>query len=70
MIRIAVVGHAAHAAADFSLDDFPGTSGRLDVLARSVRAALLVSHGVRRDVTIYLVLLGGDRAPRTVRISK
>jgi tRNA (pseudouridine54-N1)-methyltransferase len=44
-----------------------GTSGRLDVLLRCVRAALLVSHGLRHDVIVYLVLLGGE-APRTVRI--
>src|SRR5581483_10431083 len=41
------------------------TSGRLDVLLRCVRAALLVSHGVRQDTVVYLVLLGG--APRTLR---
>jgi tRNA (pseudouridine54-N1)-methyltransferase len=29
---------------------------------------MLVSHGLRRDVAIYLVLEGGPRAPRTVKI--
>ncbi|MEZ4299563.1 MAG: hypothetical protein R3B70_31735 [Polyangiaceae bacterium] len=52
----------------FSLDDLPSTSGRLDVLLRCVRAAFLVSHGLRRDTVVYLVLLGGPRAPRTVRV--
>lgn len=68
MRRFVVIGQKATASADFSLDDLPGTSGRLDVLLRCVRAALLVSHGVRRDTMIYLVLLGGPRAPRSVRI--
>jgi len=36
-----------------SLDDLPG-SGRIDVLARCVNAALWLSHGVRRDATIHL----------------
>ena len=68
MRRFVVIGRTATASSEFSLDDLPGSSGRLDVLIRCVRAALLVSHGVRRDTVIYLVLEGGPRAPRTVRI--
>lgn len=66
--RFVVIGQTATASGDFLLGDIPGTSGRLDVLLRCVRAALLVSHGLRRDAVIYLVLLGGDRAPRTLRL--
>jgi tRNA (pseudouridine54-N1)-methyltransferase len=66
--RFVVIGQRALASPEFSLDDLPGSSGRLDVLLRCVRAALLVSHGVRRDAVIYLVLGGGPRAPRTVKI--
>lgn len=68
MRRVVVVGQSAHASGAFLLDDVPGTSGRIDVLARSVRAAMLVSHGIRRDVVVYLVFLGGPAAPRTLRI--
>src|SRR5215207_1855813 len=68
MRRFVVIGQRATASPEFSLLDIPGTSGRLDVLLRCVRAALLVSHGLRRDVVVYLVLQGGPRAPRTVRI--
>lgn len=66
--RFVIVGARATASADFLLADLPGTSGRLDVLLRCVRAALLVSHGVRRDTVVYLVLLGGAAAPRVLRI--
>ena len=66
--RFVVIGQTATASGDFSLDDLPGSSGRLDVLLRCVRAALLVSHGVRRDAAIYLVLQGGPLAPRTIKI--
>ena len=38
------------------------------MLLRCLRAALLVSHGLRRDTVVYLVLLGGPRAPRTLRV--
>jgi tRNA (pseudouridine54-N1)-methyltransferase len=63
-----VIGQTATASAEFRLDDLPGSSGRLDVLLRCVRAALLVSHGLRPDVRVYLVLRGGAPAPRVVRI--
>ena len=63
-----VIGREAVASDDFLLDDVPGTSGRLDIGLRCVRAALLVSHGLRRDVTVDLVLGGGPRAPRVLRV--
>lgn len=68
MRRFVVIGQKASASGDFLPFDVPGTSGRLDVLLRCVRAALLWSHGIRGDVAIYLVLGGGPRAPRVVRI--
>ena len=67
MRRIVLVGQKALASPDFLLDDLAGTSGRLDVLVRALRASLLVSHGLRADVIAYLVLQGGPRAPRSVR---
>ena len=63
-----LIGQTAFASSDFSLDDLPGSSGRLDVLLRSVRAALLVSHGLRRNVLVYLVLRGGSAGPRILRV--
>jgi tRNA (pseudouridine54-N1)-methyltransferase len=63
-----VIGQKAEASGEFLPDDLPGTSGRLDVLLRCVRSALLWSHGIRDDVTVYLVLCGGPRAPRAMRI--
>jgi tRNA (pseudouridine54-N1)-methyltransferase len=68
MRRFVVIGQTADAAGAFSLEDIAGTSGRIDVLVRCVRAALCVSHGLRADVIIELVLLGGPRAPRTLKI--
>ncbi len=68
MRRFVVVGGRARSTADFSLDDLPSSSGRLDLLLRCARAALLVSHGVRRDAVVYLVLLGTPGVPRTIRM--
>jgi tRNA (pseudouridine54-N1)-methyltransferase len=66
MIRFVLLGQTATARPDFSLDDLPGTSGRLDVLLRCLGAAMLVSHGLRRDAEVYLVLSGGGA--RTIRV--
>jgi tRNA (pseudouridine54-N1)-methyltransferase len=66
--RFVVIGQKASASGDFLASDVPGTSGRLDLLLRCVRAALLWSHGIRADVVVYLALGGGPRAPRVVRI--
>jgi tRNA (pseudouridine54-N1)-methyltransferase len=59
---VVVVGHDAPTEPEFSLDDLPG-AGRMDLLARSVTAALLRSHGIRTDTRVALVL--GDE--HTVR---
>jgi tRNA (pseudouridine54-N1)-methyltransferase len=68
MRRFVVVGQAAKASPDFLLVDIPSTSGRLDVLLRALRAALLYSHGVRKDSVAYLLLLGLPERARTLRI--
>jgi len=60
-----VVGHKAAVLPNFSLEDIPGTSGRLDILCRCINAAFVLSHGIRKDVIVYLVLLGGD-SPKTI----
>jgi tRNA (pseudouridine54-N1)-methyltransferase len=62
-----IIGRTAHADAGVRLDDLAASSGRLDVMVRCLRAALCISHGIRRDVVIHLVLLGGAR-PVTVRV--
>ena len=68
MRRFVVLGRTAKASTGFSLDDLPSSSGRLDVLLRCVRAALLTSHGLRPEVLVYLVLQGGGGGPRVIRI--
>jgi tRNA (pseudouridine54-N1)-methyltransferase len=67
MRNFIIVGHKATTTPDFSLQDIPGTSGRLDILCRSVTAAFVLSHGIRKDVCVYLVLLGGE-VPKTIQL--
>lgn len=55
MRTFVLVGHTATLDPDFSLEDLPG-AGRLDVLCRNVTASLLLSHGIREDVTAWAVI--------------
>jgi tRNA (pseudouridine54-N1)-methyltransferase len=65
--RFIIVGHKVPTAADFKLDDLAGGAGRLDVLLRCVNSAFFLSHSIRKDVEVHLVLQGGPHPPRTVR---
>lgn len=67
MRNFIVVGHKATTIPNFSLEDIPGTSGRLDILCRAVTAAFVISHGIRKDVCVYLILLGGE-IPKTIQL--
>lgn len=68
MRRFIVLGHRAITSADFKLDDLCGATGRLDILLRCVNSAFFLSHGIRKDVEITLMLLGEPNPPKTVRI--
>jgi tRNA (pseudouridine54-N1)-methyltransferase len=56
MRQFVVVGHDVPTTAEFSLDDLAGGAGRLDVLCRCVNSAVFLSHAIREDVRLYLVL--------------
>ncbi len=66
MRTFAVVGHLAPTGDGFTLDDLPGSAGRMDILCRCVNAALSVSHGIRKDAEIHLILLGPPSPPKDV----
>jgi tRNA (pseudouridine54-N1)-methyltransferase len=56
MRRFVVLGHEAPVDPDFSLDDLAGGAGRLDALCRCINAAFCLSHAIREDVRVFLVL--------------
>lgn len=68
MRRFLVIGHKAASAPGFSHKDLAGTGGRLDILARCMGAAFLVSHGLREDVELVTLHLGPPAAPKAVRM--
>jgi tRNA (pseudouridine54-N1)-methyltransferase len=69
MTSFAIIGHLANTDGIFTLNDLPGSGGRMDILCRCVNASLFLSHDMRRDVDCYLVLCGGPVPPKTVRFS-
>ena len=69
MTSFAIIGHLARTEGDFSLNDLPGSGGRMDVLCRCVNAALFLSHDLRRDTDCYLIMYGKPASPKTVRFS-
>lgn len=69
MTAFAIVGHLARTDSGFSINDLPGSGGRMDVLCRCVNTSLFLSHDLRRDVDCYLVLLGPPSGPKTIRFS-
>lgn len=71
MRRFVVLAHKVPTSGEFSLNDLPGTGGRVDVLCRAVGAALFISHGMRTDTEITLLVqnavqirISGDRVKR------
>ena len=69
MTSFAIIGHLARTDGGFSLNDLPGSGGRMDVLCRCVNASLFLSHDLRRDVDCYLLLCGEPAGPKTVKFS-
>ncbi|MDI9646138.1 MAG: tRNA (pseudouridine(54)-N(1))-methyltransferase TrmY [Archaeoglobales archaeon] len=51
----------------FNLNDIPG-AGRMDIICRSIAQALFISHGIRKDVEVYALLLGEPEPPKVVLI--
>ncbi|MFD1598746.1 tRNA (pseudouridine(54)-N(1))-methyltransferase TrmY [Halobellus rarus] len=56
MRQFLIVGHDVPTTPEFSLDDLAGGAGRLDVLCRCVNSAFFLSHSIREDVRVHLVL--------------
>ena len=69
MRQFAVVGHRAIAKGTLQLNDLAGSGGRMDVLVRALMAGLLTSHGIRKDTTVVLHLLGGEGPSRRIKFS-
>ncbi len=56
-----VLSHTVPADGAFSLNDLPGSGGRVDVIARCVSSALLTSNSIRRDASVTVCILSARR---------
>jgi tRNA (pseudouridine54-N1)-methyltransferase len=56
MRQFCLLGHRVPTTPDFSLDALPSEAGRLDILCRAISAAFVLSHDIREDVRVSLVL--------------
>ncbi len=52
----------------FNLNDLAGSAGRMDIICRCIAQSLFVSHGIRRDVEVYILLLGSPDPPKALKI--
>ncbi len=68
MRRFVVIGHRAITSGDFKLDDLAGGTGRLDVLLRCINSTFFLSHDIRRDAEITLILQGAPNPPKSIRL--
>jgi len=62
-----VKSHGVTEPEKINLKDVPGSSGRLDVVARCINAALWLSGDIRRNVVFHTGLHGGEQ-PVYIRI--
>ncbi|HWQ67038.1 MAG TPA: tRNA (pseudouridine(54)-N(1))-methyltransferase TrmY [Methanospirillum sp.] len=67
MISFAIAGHLARTDGSFSLNDLPGSGGRMDLLCRCVQASLFLSHGIREEASCLLIMSGGPGSAKIVR---
>ncbi len=67
-VSIVVLGHRANADGTFTLEDLPGSGGRIDIVVRSIGASFFLSRDIRRNVVFYGILMEGATAPKTIMI--
>lgn len=64
-----IIGHKASTSSDFSLNDLPGSAGRMDILCRCINSAFFLSHDIRNDVQVHLLLLGEPEPGKIIRFN-
>lgn len=63
-----VIAHRALSDGNINLKDLCGASGRWDGIARCITSSLFLSHAMRRDTAIHMVLLGPSDAPKILSV--
>lgn len=63
-----MVAHRARTDTEFNLNDLCGSAGRLDGVLRCINSALFLSHGMRRDTSIHVIILGPEDPPKVLTV--
>jgi len=58
----------ARTSPEINFKDLPGSTGRLDVVARCINAAFWLSHNIRRNVVFHTILHGEPSPPVYIRM--
>ncbi len=66
--QIILYARTAVTSPEFSLNDLPGSGGRMDLVARCVGNALWLSHALRQDTIIHIVACGAPQPPVVISI--
>ncbi len=65
-MRTFVLWSHARTDSNFNIEDLPASGSRMDIVCRSIIAALWVSYTIRKDTEIYVVLNGPSSPPKTL----
>ncbi len=65
-MRVFVLWSHGITSPEFRLNDLPSSGKRIDLVARSIISALWLSHSIRNDTIIYVVLNGAPEPPKTI----
>uniref|UniRef100_A0A7C3YLN7 tRNA (pseudouridine(54)-N(1))-methyltransferase n=1 Tax=Geoglobus ahangari TaxID=113653 RepID=A0A7C3YLN7_9EURY len=52
----------------FNLNDLAGSAGRMDIVCRFISQSLFISHGVRKNSEVYVILKGEPDPLKTLKI--
>jgi tRNA (pseudouridine54-N1)-methyltransferase len=63
-----IIAHRALSDGTINLKDLCGASGRWDGIARCITAGLFISHDMRRDTAVHIVLLGPSDPPKVLSL--
>ncbi|MBN1390126.1 MAG: tRNA (pseudouridine(54)-N(1))-methyltransferase TrmY [Candidatus Thermoplasmatota archaeon] len=64
-----MIAHRARSDDRIPLNDLCGASGRWDGVSRAITSALFLSHSMRRDTTIHILLLGPEDPPKLLSVN-
>ncbi len=65
-MRVFVLWSHAVTSPNFTLKDLPSSGKRMDLVARTIVSAMWLSHKLREDTMVYVVLNGSPEPPKTV----